>query len=223
MYIYLDESGDLGFNFNNKRTPRYFVITILLCNNEDTLSRISRAVKKTLRNKLQSKIKRPKELKGGETTLAIKKYFLASIDYINNWYLYAIIIDKHKIVKNVFPIPTVHRLYNYISRELLKYVSFNNAHDRLVLVIDRSKTKIQQNEFNKYLSNHIESMLPLTVPYHITHEHSHQNYVLQAVDMFCWGIRRFYEYGDDEWYRHYCKKTKIIELDDILGIKKDGP
>lgn len=31
--FYLDESGDLGFNFENKGTPRYFSITVLACEN----------------------------------------------------------------------------------------------------------------------------------------------------------------------------------------------
>jgi hypothetical protein len=34
MYLYLDESGDLGFNFKEKRSSEKFVITILVCFNE---------------------------------------------------------------------------------------------------------------------------------------------------------------------------------------------
>ena len=30
MIIYLDESGDLGFDFENKQPSRYFVITVLV-------------------------------------------------------------------------------------------------------------------------------------------------------------------------------------------------
>ena len=50
--IYLDESGDLGFDFNNKGTPRYFIITLLVCRNKKTVEHVKNAVKKTLKNKL---------------------------------------------------------------------------------------------------------------------------------------------------------------------------
>jgi hypothetical protein len=32
-YIYLDESGDLGFNFDNRKTSKFFVITFLFTTN----------------------------------------------------------------------------------------------------------------------------------------------------------------------------------------------
>ena len=32
MFIFLDESGDLGFDFDKAKTSRYFVITLLVCN-----------------------------------------------------------------------------------------------------------------------------------------------------------------------------------------------
>lgn len=40
--IYLDESGDLGFDFSNNGTPKYFVITLLYCRNSAVVDGIKR-------------------------------------------------------------------------------------------------------------------------------------------------------------------------------------
>lgn len=97
LFVYLDESGDLGFNFDNKGTPRYFIITLLVCDNKRTVHQISQVVKRTLKNKLQSKKARPIELKGAETKLSVKKYFYHNMARLKNWHLYAIILDKYKL------------------------------------------------------------------------------------------------------------------------------
>lgn len=190
IFIYLDESGDLGFNFTNKGTPRYFIITLLICNHSDTVEHIKKAVKRTLKNKLQTKRHRPIELKGTETTIAVKDYFYKHLSKSDNWNLYSIILDKQKLASSLLQLPNEHRVYNYLSKEILRKINLHNINKRLLLTIDKRKGKKGINEFNKYLSNHLEAMLPLNVAYDISHEQSHENLVLQAADLFCWGIRR---------------------------------
>jgi hypothetical protein len=58
MFIYLDESGDLGFNFNKQKTTKKFVITLLVCNSEAARKEFSKAVRRTLKNKLNRKKKK---------------------------------------------------------------------------------------------------------------------------------------------------------------------
>jgi hypothetical protein len=53
MYIFLDESGDLGFNAKNSST--HFVITLLVCNNWQTVLSFQSAIKHTLKRKLNYK------------------------------------------------------------------------------------------------------------------------------------------------------------------------
>ncbi len=221
--IYLDESGDLGFNFSNKGTPRYFIITLLTCHNGDTVEHIKKSVRRTLKNKLQTKKRRPIELKGTETTIAIKNYFYRHLSKSNDWTLHSIILDKHKLANSLSYLPSEHRLYNYLSKEILKELDLNTINTGLLLTVDKRKGRKRINEFNRYLSNHLEAMLPLQVTYDISHEQSHENLVLQAVDLFCWGVRRLYEYGDDVWYNVYKDRVNLMELTSFLGIKKDGP
>ena len=73
----------------------------------------------------------------------------------------------------------------------------------VTLVVDRCKNKDEIPDFNHYLANQLEALLPLDVPLNIYHEHSHENAGLQAVDLFCWGVFRKYEHGDLDWYREY--------------------
>lgn len=102
-------------------------------------------------------------------------------------------------------------------------MNLNNVKSQLLLVVDKRKKKGGVNEFNKYLSYHLEAMLPLNVMFDISHEQSHDNSGLQAVDIFCWGIHRLHEYDDDTWFSVYQDKVTLLEADNFTDIKKDGP
>ncbi|MDA3927280.1 MAG: DUF3800 domain-containing protein [Kiritimatiellae bacterium] len=76
-WLYLDESGDLGFDFVNKKPSEYFTICILATSQRSSNLAFKRAVKRTLKNKLNRKSNRTRvieELKGSATRLEIKKY-----------------------------------------------------------------------------------------------------------------------------------------------------
>lgn len=221
MIIYLDESGDLGFDFN-KNTPRYFIITLLVCHSKDAANQFKQATRRTLKNKFSKMKRQPSELKGTTTTIAVKKYFYRCATESKDWHIYSIVVDKRKLKSKLEPLPSEHRLYNYLSKEILKQVCLTNI-SQLLLVLDKRKGKQGVNEFNKYLSFHLEAMLPLNVVYDISHESSHKNLGLQSVDIFCWGIHRFYEFGDKEWLGVYEEKLTVVEANNFAGIKKDGP
>jgi hypothetical protein len=81
-YLYLDESGDLGFDLVNKKSSKFFTVCILLIRNNDYKRKIVKSVKRTLRKKLNPKNKRNRivqELKGTFTTIEIKKYFYSKV------------------------------------------------------------------------------------------------------------------------------------------------
>ena len=71
MYIYLDESGDLGFDFSKIKTTKKFVITLLVCDTPTAPAIFKKAVHRTLRNKLnraKNKTRWHTELKGTNTS-----------------------------------------------------------------------------------------------------------------------------------------------------------
>lgn len=223
MYIFLDESGDLGFDFDNKGTPRYFVITLLVCHTKNTVDQLKRAVTRTLKNKINSKNNHSTELKGINTSVSIKRYFYRHMPTSQDWQLYSIVLDKHLLLNQVDFLPSEHRLYNYLAKEILRQVNFNNLKNHLLLVVDKRKGRKGINEFNKYLTNHLEAIIPLNVIFGISHEQSFENPGLQAVDLFCWGIRRSFEYNDNEWFNDFQDRVLLTSIDKITDIKKDGP
>ena len=95
------------------------------------------------------------------------------------------------------------KLYNYIARFLLTKVNLDNVGATVTLVVDRSKAKDEIADFNLYLANQLDALLPLEVPLNIYHQHSYENAGLQEMDLFCWGVFRKYEYSDLDWYREY--------------------
>jgi len=58
VIIYLDESGDLGFDFSKRKTSRKFVITLLVNYDRSTATQFKKAVRRTLKNKVNHKKKR---------------------------------------------------------------------------------------------------------------------------------------------------------------------
>lgn len=205
MIIYLDESGDLGFDFAHKRPSCKFVIALLVCESGGVTRGFRKAVGRTLKNKLNRGKKDGrviKELKGTATSLPIKRYFYRHSPKAG-WKIYAVAVNKERVLEHLQTKAGKTKLYNYIARFLLTKVDLSMAEGAVTLVVDRSKNKDEIADFNQYLANQLDALLPLDVRLNIYHEHSHENAGLQAVDLFCWGVFRKYEHGDYEWYREY--------------------
>lgn len=207
-YLYLDESGDLGFDFVNKRPTKYFVISILLIKSEKDRKIISGGVKRTLRHKMNPKGKRSRwanELKGISTTITIKKYFYCQVKDAE-FSLYSITLNKRRVFESLAKDKS--RVYNWIARMLLDQIDFNDAKDRIALVVDRCKGKKEIEDFNNYIRRNLEAKIDPKLPLRIKHEDSCSDYCLSAVDLFAWGILRKYERKELGWFEIYKEKVK---------------
>jgi len=202
MIIFLDESGDLGFDFSKSKTSRKFVITLLVCENMEAMAGLRRGVRRTLKNKLNAKKNRSQELKGTNTTLPVKEYFYRHLSS-GGWQIYSVILNKQRVYENLRTKLGKKKLYNFLARFLLEKVDLSRTGTTVNLVLDKCKNKEEIKDFNTYVENQLQGLLPLDVPLFITHEFSHNNPGLQAVDLFCWGIYRKHEVCDEEWYRVY--------------------
>lgn len=204
MIIYLDESGDLGFDFNKPKTSRKFVITLLVCQNRDAIDCFRKAVSRTLKNKINHKKgdRKVQELKGTGTSFEVKQYFYRQL-LRDGWQLYTVVLNKIRVNDDLRKPHSKKKLYNFLARFILEKIDLNNAAPAVTLVTDRCKNREEIRDFNSYVANQLEALLPLNVPLNIYHERSHDNQGLQAVDLFCWGIFRKYEMGDSEWYDVY--------------------
>jgi hypothetical protein len=206
-YLYLDESGDLGFDFVNKKPSKNFTITILVVKGQSENRLLLNAAKKTLKRKLNPKGKRDRlvnELKATKTTLEIKKYFyniVSSIDFG----IYTITLNKRRVYK--YLMNNKSRVYNYIARLVLDQIPFKAANLRIELIVDKSKSKPEILDFNNYITKQLEARINPDVPLDIYHRHSYASGGLQAVDLFCWGIYQKYERKNMDWF--YCFESKV--------------
>ena len=80
------------------------------------------------------------------------------------------------------------KLYNFLARFILEKVHFPEDASRVGLVVDRSKNREEIRDFNQYVANQLQALLPLNTRLDIDHLGSHESSGLQAVDMFCWGV-----------------------------------
>ena len=82
MLIYLDESGDLGFDLAKTKTTRKFTVTALVCFSQVAERDLTKAVRRTLKKKVnrsKNKSRWVEELKGTGTSLQVKQYFLRQV------------------------------------------------------------------------------------------------------------------------------------------------
>lgn len=195
LIIYLDESGCMGFDFENKQSSRYFVITVLVCRDELMDKHIQNAVSRTIKNKLGAK---ENELKGAKTELKVKTYFLTQLHKLveSDFEIYAAIVDKRKLLKT--DIQNKSHLYNQITGMLLQQITTQNM-NAITLIVDKCKDKYEMKVFDDY----IKRQLNLEIPFFIHHYSSSASKGLQAVDLFCWGIYRKYEHQDVKWYQAF--------------------
>jgi hypothetical protein len=220
MIIYLDESGDLGFDFVNKTPSQKFVITLLVCRNKDAVDSFKRAVRRTLKNKLNHKKQNKRvveELHATSLSYPIKQYFYKQIRN-SDWDIYAVALNKNRVYEHLINKPGRKKLYNYLANFLLDKVNLSTANPAVTLIVDKCKNKEEIADFNQYLGNQLDARLPLNIPLNIYHEDSRANAGLQAVDLFCWGIYRKYEYGDLDWYRNY--RARIRFETEYLGSEQ---
>jgi hypothetical protein len=214
LIIFLDESGDLGFDFRKSKTSKKFVITLLVCDDKATTVCFRKAARRTLKNKLnrkKSSARVVQELKGTKTTLAIKNYFFRHLP-LDGWRLYTVVLNKQRVYDNLQKAQAKKKLYNFLARFIIEQIELRNAGPAVTLILDRSKNKEEIRDFNAYVENQLEALLPLNIPLNIYHEPSDENPGLQAVDLFCWGIFRKYEMDDTEWYNAY-KRMIVFETE----------
>lgn len=194
LYLYLDESGDLGFDFFSKKPSKYFTVTVVTIRGTENNRQLINAVKKTIKRKLPDG---EAEMKGAKDSIAVKEYFHKQTAGIP-FNIYAVTLNKQRVYDSLAK--QKDRVYNFIARTALEKIPVEDAATRIQVIIDRSKNKREIREFNEYIIRHIKGRIDPMVPLDIYHWLSHENLGLQAADSFSWGIFRKYEKKDYEWF-----------------------
>jgi len=205
-HIFLDESGDLGFNFKNPKTSKFFVITLLFVSNKTP---IEREIKNTFKSFS------PKERKYHRGTLhAYHENPRTRIKLLTglsnkNISIVTLYLNKRKVYTRLHD--TKHALYNYVTNIVLDRICTKKLipkKEPIYLIASRRETnKFLNDNFKSYLKRQVESNHKLNIEIDICAPGAEKG--LQAVDMICWAIFRSREHGDDS-YRNLINE-KIVE------------
>ena len=182
-HVYLDESGDLGFE---QRSTRYFTIAFVIVEDPIPFRRCVKAVK------IKHHIPRGVELKGSTAKQVIKE------DLLNKFL--KLDIEVHAITvkkKNVEPKlrKDTNILYNYmVGLSLVERILQEPAGATVVINVDRRITAITSGfKFNEYLKYKIwYEKERRDIDLEIRHLDSHETYALQGIDVICNSIFRKY-------------------------------
>lgn len=205
-YIYMDESGDLGFN-DYELNSKFFIITFLIANNEKEISNVMKNLYKWMEGK---KVRRKKSAffhANQEWKASVKRALdLASRRDIK---VVSLILQKDIISRK--DKENIHSLYNKAVWYLLEqcerrnYLTYKDKH---YFIASRKETKRQLNEnFISYLASSHSDLLDID----IIIDNPSQVKWLELVDPISFAIYQKYEYWDLELYS-VIKNKIILEL-----------
>ena len=201
-YIFLDESGDLGFK---ETSSKWFLFTIAITNNRRALEKVI----KNARKGLLKKHKGVSELHAYHTHEITRKKVLSGLSNIDDLKIFCTVLNKKKVYVDLQN--QKNYLYNYTANILLDRMHSRDIIDLtepIHLCVDRKDTnKNIRNNFERYIERSLREKRIGNIT--MESKASHDDKCLQAVDFLSWAIFRKYEKGDYEYYEII--KSKIIE------------
>lgn len=211
-WIFLDESGDLGFNFKKSKTSDYFVISLLFVKDKPLVERIVKRIfqgftKKEVRS--HSGILHCYKERASTRRKLLKKLSEKDISIIN------IYLNKHKVYTDLQE--KHHLLYNYVTNILLNRLYTKKLiplSENITLVASRRETNKFLNEnFKSYLENQIISKHKLKLEVKICTPKEEK--CLQIVDFVSWSTYRKYEHKDSSYWKII--SGKVVEENALFG------
>jgi hypothetical protein len=195
-YIFLDESGDLGFDFSKTKTTKYFMVTLLFSDKKRPIERIIRDIHRGLRKKYKMRDGMIHARKEEPATCARICKRMAE----NDCRVMTIYLNKKRVYTKLQNEKAI--LYNYIVNILLDRILTRGLIDKngpIILVASRRETnKFLNLNFVNYLKQRTLSNHKLDIGIKIKTPFEEKG--LQAADVLSWAIFRKYEYGDDSYY-----------------------
>ena len=204
-YIYMDESGDLGFDITKWRTSKFFVITFLITKDEKTPNIIMKKSFNWMKHK-KIKIKWWVFYAFSHLESTIQKVLNIAIEYDIS--IMTLVLDKRKVYS--YTNSEKHVLYNIIVNKLLDAVINKNLvsdKDEIIHFIAsrRETSKTLNEQFVNYLKNKHKDqpniIFEIKTP--------HQSKGLQLVDTISFSIYKKYENNNLDFYVIFEKKIKI--------------
>lgn len=211
-YIFVDESGDLGFNFKKKGTSRYFLISFLFVPSTTTKRRIGKIVSNTFLTLKKSK-KRKSGILHAYKESAKTRFRLLNKLTVEDIKIMTISLDKEKVYTDITSEKNI--LYSNIVNILLNKIytlKLISTDEKIYLIASRRETnKLLNDNFKKYIEGNKDNKFSIEVSI-LSPE---KDRCLQAVDFVSWSIYRKYKNGDYDYYNVI--KNNIVEESWMYG------
>lgn len=199
MYVFLDESGDLGFGQGG---TKYFTIAFAIVDNPILFRRCIKKVK------VKYHIPRDVELKGNTTRQTIKE------DLLNNFLdidieIHAITVRKRNVDIKLRKDKNI--LYNYmVGLSLVERILEEPKNAKVLINVDKRSIAITSGfNFNEYLRYKIwyeNERRDINLEIH--HLDSNEAYTIQGIDVMCNSIFRKYNSNNYNMFNIIREKVK---------------
>jgi hypothetical protein len=204
QFAFIDESGDYGFDFENKDVSTHFIIVSIL------VKESNKEILEQEMEKIKQKYFQAEEIQSSK----IENHQLR-IQLLNElkdlpFNIYAYVVDKRKIREDS-GITFEKTFIKFLNR--LVYDDLNRTFDQLDLVLEEHGEKEFMNEFKNYIN---ERSVPDLFNYStFGFNHSNSEILLQLADLIAGTIAKGYNQTQEtEHYAHFYKiiKKKIIAI-----------
>lgn len=193
-FIFMDESGDLGFDFSRVGTSNYFVIAFLCCENKRPVEKCVKKVHLGLRRRYGH----IGVLHAYQEEPATRRRLLSGLAG-RDCRAMAVILNKRKVYASLQDEKAV--LYNYVTNILLDRIFTKKllpGGGPYHVVASRKETNRFLNEnFTAYLGRQLEKNHRVDVSIEVRTPAQEKG--LQAADFVSWAVFRKYERADDSY------------------------
>lgn len=214
MYVYIDESGDLGFSL---KSSRYFVVAYLILDYPFEVAKVMKRLLKKLHERKEY-ARRCNELKYSNSKDTVRRKVLEKICKCN-MEIGFVVLEKAKVKPELKKKTTV--LYNFVivdtvMRNILPKLTSN---DKLCIIVDKTLSRLSKNVFNMYAINKASWLLSVQwrqreqirlSNIEVRHENSQREPCLQAVDFLAGACFHKYEHDNDCYFRIIENKVKYF-------------
>ena len=197
-YIFMDESGDLGFNEQKEKTSKNFIIAFLFSQNKNILDKIVKKVFNALPQNIKKKHSGTFHCYKEQPNVRLK--LLSLLKDKKDISIMIIRLNKGNVWTDLRQEKSI--LYNYVVNILLNRVFSKKLipiKDKIVFIQSQRETnKLLNLNFKQYISQQVKKNHGVELVVEI--KRPSEEKALQIVDFVSWGVFRKYEHNDDTYY-----------------------
>jgi Protein of unknown function (DUF3800) len=203
MHLYLDESGDTGFEFR-RGSSRYFVVAIVVAPDPDAL------VEALENQRIALRKPHPFEFKFArldhEERLKILRVLAAE-----DWTARVLVVNKQRL--QAPGIRSRDGFFKYLIGTALT-IDFDDIVQARLVVDQAFKSKAKQADLATYIMRGLNAEAAARVKRikGIVYQESHRAPMLQVADLVAGAVARSYERGDGQYRIIITRKITVLEM-----------